>query len=199
MTEQTASQAGYAAHRGVSRKTVTIWKQKGLLVFTDGGEVDVVASDQLLLDQGGKRAAVTAGNAAPKAASKDRAAEEAADQLLSVEGRTFFSKAQAERMKENYLARLRQIEFDKAAGAVVETEDVVEAVIAEYAIVRNKLLAIGARIAPRAAVMRTAGEVKALVDREIALALEELTLDADGDADADDIRRSLRRKTRRAA
>lgn len=39
------SQAEFARHRGVSRKAVTGWKQKDLLVFSDAGLVDVEASE----------------------------------------------------------------------------------------------------------------------------------------------------------
>ncbi|NEU14653.1 hypothetical protein G3T14_21450 [Methylobacterium sp. BTF04] len=39
------SQADFARHRGVSRKAVTGWKQKDLLVFSDAGLIDVEASE----------------------------------------------------------------------------------------------------------------------------------------------------------
>lgn len=39
------SQAEFARHRGVSRKAVTGWKQKGLLVLTDTGLIDVEGSE----------------------------------------------------------------------------------------------------------------------------------------------------------
>ena len=38
-------QADFARRRGVSRKAVTGWKQKGLLVFSDVGLIDVEASE----------------------------------------------------------------------------------------------------------------------------------------------------------
>lgn len=39
------SQAEFARHRGVSRKAVTGWKQKDLLVFSEVGLIDVEASE----------------------------------------------------------------------------------------------------------------------------------------------------------
>jgi hypothetical protein len=39
------SQAEFARHRGVSRKAVTGWKQKDLLVFSEAGLIDVEASE----------------------------------------------------------------------------------------------------------------------------------------------------------
>ncbi|MCB1466796.1 MAG: hypothetical protein KDK08_06575 [Rhizobiaceae bacterium] len=47
------SQAEYARYRGVSRKTVTVWKHKGLLVLNGIGQVDVAATDRLQLDHFG--------------------------------------------------------------------------------------------------------------------------------------------------
>ena len=125
----------------------------------------------------------------------DRAAQKILDdQPISIDGRTFHSKAQAERMKENYLAKLRQIDFDRAAGAVVDIDDVVNIVVAEYQLVRNKLLALGARIAPRVAVMKSAEEVKALIDREVNSALEELAFDGDADGDLDEADEAVKRR-----
>jgi hypothetical protein len=39
------SQAEFARHRGVSRKAVTTWKQKGLLVLDGAGRVDVESTE----------------------------------------------------------------------------------------------------------------------------------------------------------
>ena len=50
---QFMSQAEYARYRGVSRKTVTVWKHKGLLVLNGIGQVDVAATDRLQLDHFG--------------------------------------------------------------------------------------------------------------------------------------------------
>ena len=44
----TVSQAEYARLRGVAKKTATIWKQKGFLILTADGGVDVEASDAKL-------------------------------------------------------------------------------------------------------------------------------------------------------
>ncbi|MEG3637662.1 hypothetical protein [Magnetococcus sp. PR-3] len=54
--ENLVSQADYARHRGVSRKTVTQWKREGILVL-NGAKVDMVASDRALAAAG--RASVT--------------------------------------------------------------------------------------------------------------------------------------------
>jgi len=46
------TQAEFARHRKVSRKTATVWKQKGLLVLTDEGRVDLGATDERLRAHG---------------------------------------------------------------------------------------------------------------------------------------------------
>ena len=42
------TQAEFARLNGVSRKTVTVWKQQGYCIMTAGGQVDVVASNKML-------------------------------------------------------------------------------------------------------------------------------------------------------
>ena len=87
--------------------------------------------------------------------------------------------AEARALKETYLARLRQLEFDLKSGEVAPIADVVSQVTSDYARVRNKLLGIGALTAPRLAITRSADEAKAIVDGAVHDALAELS---DGDA-----------------
>ena len=68
---------------------------------------------------------------------------ETAERIISAIGPTM-DQVEAERVKENYLALLRQLEYDTKSGAVVLVEDVTKAVAAEYAKVRTRLLAIPA-------------------------------------------------------
>lgn len=116
---------------------------------------------------------------------------QAVDRIMGSKGRHLWSKPEAERVKENYAALLRQLEYDRQSGLVVEIEDVALAVASEYALVRNKLQNIGSRIAPRVAVLRSAEEIKAIVDAEIAFALNELTVDVSGETDFGKLRESL--------
>jgi len=125
--------------------------------------------------------------------------EEAASRIIIAEGRAPHSKAEAERIKENYLALLRQLEYDRAAGSVAEIDDVVEAVVGEYATVRNKLLGIGSRVAHRISVMKSPEEVKALIDREVAQVLEELSLDGHGRRSTHELQRDIQDKFSQAA
>src|SRR5688500_6972656 len=169
MAKVFTNQRGYAVHRGVSAKEVTLWKQKGLLVFTKDGKVDQEASDFRMAQHGKK----FRGQEVPI----DKSAEDIAHQIVNIEGDAPHSKAEAERIKENYLALLRQIEYDREKQKVVPISEVVQAIADEYAKVRGRLLNISSRVSPRAAVLRTPELVKALIDEEVTLALDELTLD----------------------
>ena len=107
--------------------------------------------------------------------------EEAAERIVHIEGRAPFTLFEAQRIKENFLALTRQLEYDIAAAAVVPVADVQKAVATEYATVRGRLMSIAAEAAPRLAVLRTASECQALLDEVIAEVLENLTLDDDSD------------------
>lgn len=189
---QLTNQAGYAAHRGVSRKTVTGWKQRGLIVFADDGQVDVSATDAVLLEHGIRLPETLQGNVEATPATKPgETPEDAADRIVNGEGRAVWTKAEAERVKENYAALLKQLDYDRESGKVVEIDDVVVAVAAEYAVLRSRLLDIGSKVAPTVAVLKSADEIKAIIDAKVVEALTELTID-DGERDFGKLRESLR-------
>ncbi len=48
MASSFVTQAEFSRHRGVSRKTVSVWKVRGLLVLSPDGLIDVAASDRKL-------------------------------------------------------------------------------------------------------------------------------------------------------
>ena len=198
MPEQ-VTQAEFARLRGVSRKTVTQWKQDGLLSMSPDGRVNVEESEWLLADRpqsyrGGQTKAAPALEPAvrPVQIEADETPAEAAARIVAHDGAPY-AHAEAVRIKENYLALLRQLEFDLKSGAVVPIDVVIAVLVEQLAKVRNKVLGIGVRIAPRAAVLGSGDEVKALLDIVIALALEELTLDGGSDS-LDDLRAVLQER-----
>lgn len=89
---------------------------------------------------------------------------------------------EAKRRKMVAEAKLAEIEHDRQVGLVVLVEDALAGVMAEYTIVRNKLLGLGAKIAPRVFALRSPEEAKAVIDREVFQALEELTDDGNAPA-----------------
>ncbi len=194
------NQSAFAELHGVSRKTVTKWKERGWLVFA-GDEVDVEPSNALLKRYrrdgiGSVTQTVTHGDkVTTKRASKkvvtpsdaevtvraDETPADAAGRILAATGMDL-DYDEARCMKENYLALLNQLEYDQKSGLVVAVADVAKAVGDEYAKVRTKLLAIPAEQAPMIHRLRTVLEVQDALQEMIVHALEELTRDGVGGA-----------------
>lgn len=204
---KTATQTAFAKLRGVSGARVSQWKAKGLLSMTADGLVNVEESEWLLADRPQSYRGGTAkpnGPTLPEKLPPQRAVkaklqegetpEEAAERIVVEEGRAPYKLAEAVRIKENYLALLRQLEFDVKSGAVVPIDTVIAGIVEQSSRVRNKLLNIATRVAPRAAVLRTAEEVRALVEAEVTLVLQELTLDGQGHVSLDDVRGDIRER-----
>lgn len=187
-------QSEFAALHGVSRKTVTKWKERGWLVF-DGDNVNVEESNKLLKryrrdgapavtqavtqdEKGNKRKTVTQA-ASEVTLSAGESAEAAAERILTgaVE---LLSFDEARRFKENYLGLMAQLEYDRDSGLVVDVADVAKAVGTEYAKVRTRLLSIPAEQAPRLHRCKTPAELQDMLQEVITEALEELTRDGAG-------------------
>lgn len=164
---------------GVSKKTVTLWKQRGWLVMV-GDRVDIFKSNAILKKYrpDGIGQQVT-GNTPrkPKVTTRPgESAEDAAVRILTARGADM-DMDEARRVKENYLALLNQLEYDQKSSLVVEVADVAQAVGAEYAKVRTRLLAIPAEQAPRIHMLKTVTEVQDVLREIVTEALEELTKD----------------------
>lgn len=117
--------------------------------------------------------------------------EQAAARIVAEQGGELLSKAEAERLKENCLAQLRRIELERAEESVAPVDDMAAMIVAEYARLRTRLIAIPAKVASRAAALRSPSEVQALVATEINQALEELSFDGGGGS-GEDASRTLR-------
>jgi hypothetical protein len=104
--------------------------------------------------------------------------QEIAHQAVRIEGRAPYTLVEAERIKANYLALLRQLQYDRESGAVAPIDEIAAAVASEYAIVRNNLLGIPAKLAPRLCLLRSAEELRAALETEICEVLENLSADA---------------------
>ncbi|MBB4212752.1 hypothetical protein [Rhodothalassium salexigens] len=92
-------------------------------------------------------------------------------------GSELLTKFEAETVKENYLAALRKLEYDRAAETVVDVSAVAAAVAKEYAQVRTAMLAIPTSLAPRLAQMTDVAAVQALLSEAVTEALERLAYD----------------------
>lgn len=188
------NQSEFATLHGVSRKTVTKWKERGWLVF-EGAGLDVEASNALVAKyrRDGSDVVTQAGpgnkpllkTAAVTSALKrvtiqpGETVEQATTRILIATGADM-NLDEAKRVKENYLALREQLDYDRNARLVVAVEDVSRAVGDEYAKVRSRLLAIPSEHAPRISRLKTALEVQDALHGIIVDALEELTRDGDG-------------------
>ncbi|MBU9661868.1 hypothetical protein KTF22_08185 [Burkholderia multivorans] len=185
------NQSEFAALHGVSRKTVTKWKERGWLVFA-GNEVDVEESNKLLKryrrdgapavtqgvtrsSEGNSRKTVTQA-ASEVTLRPDESADEAAERILTGNVQLLnFDEARC--LKENYLGLKAQLEYDRDSGQVVDVSEVAKAVATEYAKVRTRLLSIPAEQAPRLHRCKTPAELQDMLQEVITEALEELTRD----------------------
>lgn len=198
----TETQSAFARRRGVSKAAVAKWKAQGLLSMTADGLVEIEESEWRLEDRpssnrGGKTKPaliepVSQRPAAPLSIAQDETPADAAERIVRETGAPY-THAEAVRIKENYLALLRQLEFDQKSGAVVPIDLVIAVLVEQLAKVRNKVLGIAVRVAPRAAILKSSEEVRDLIDTEAALALEELTLDDRG-LGLDDLRSVLQER-----
>lgn len=100
---------------------------------------------------------------------------QAAQKLMEEGG--VLSIPDAERMKENYLARLRQLEYEQKAGALVPADMVTKLVGAEYAKVRTRLMAIPSERSPALHRCATILELQDALMGAIVEALQELSAD----------------------
>lgn len=125
------NQSDFAKLHGVSRKTVTNWKARGWLVSARG-VIDVDASNSQLERY---RKSVTQpkkscqgngsgnkGDSLPNPlpiAPDDETPEQTATRILGAEG-AGMSLDEARRVKENYLALLHQLDYERKSGELVE-------------------------------------------------------------------------------
>lgn len=194
------SQADFARRREVSRKSVTTWKSKGLLVFSDAGDVDVDASEWNL-DQrpptyrggvthrpvrkvtGNKNRTQVTASANPDAMHGRQKIPAPADSPemdpdlgagadLDLAGSNL-PMPEAVRRKENYLGLLRKRELEISNGEWVRVEDVGKTVEREYSVVRERLLAIPGKLAAKL-VDRDRTAIELALFEEISEALSEL-------------------------
>lgn len=154
---QTGNQAAFAAYKDVSRQTVTDWKKRGLLVFSNDREVDFLATDQRLADHGIRQ---------PRDSNLT--------ELTAIDGVELWSRADAETVKENYAARLKQLEFERESALVVTVDEAARHIVDELGIVRQRCSSIGAEVAPELVDMTSASEIKALIDAAVVRALADL-------------------------
>jgi hypothetical protein len=156
------NQSEFAALHGVSRKTVTKWKERGWLVFA-GDAIDVKASNANLkryrrdglpdvtqpaakTGKGNKRQSVTQ---AAKGVTLEagESAGEIANQILS-SGVELLNFDQARCLKENYLGLMAQLEYERKSGSLVELDTATAILFEEFRAQRDAWLNWPSRVGP---------------------------------------------------
>jgi hypothetical protein len=167
----TMSQAEFSRLHSVSRKTVTSWKQKGLLVLDEAGKVVVEASNKALAANGyrvtGEQPGVT--DAVSEEASPELTNEEIAALQVYAEGNAPLDFVEARRVKENYLALLRQLEYETKAGRLVDAESSRALFAKRWSDERKALEDWPSRVAPQLAAKFSADPVALRVALEEAV------------------------------
>jgi len=183
------TQSKFADRRGVSRKAVTDWKNKGLLVIAEDGRVDVDASEWNLDQRPAKYRGgvahrpsrvlpadkVTGNKPLPPKAERPAPAPDGAEPLAGDDADTSpnLSMAEAVRRKENFIGLKHRLEYETAQKEWVRVEDVGALVEGEYATVRERLLVIPGKIAASLVGLDRAA-IDDIIRREVTEALNEL-------------------------
>lgn len=211
------NQAEFARLMDVSRKTVTTWKAANLLVLA-GGLVDVEASKKVLQkyrrdgvpsvtsDTAKSRKKSPPGNSAgnakkrapgntaqpPKTPRKrpppePDSLEWEAERELELRGANL-SLVEAKRVKENYLALLRELEYQERTGSLVDLDLVKRVLFEEHRAQRDAWLNWPARVGPLIAALfdleadKVVGALNEHVHKHI-IQLGEPALDLDAEQD----------------
>lgn len=168
---------------GVSHTAIAKAKKSGHLAVLANGNVSAEALDKWL---SGRRA--PRGNQVSRVAAGGTYSPVETDEQLEcaiaalTAGGTFLDRAKAELHRDSYVARMRQLQFEREAGKVVEVEHVSRIVGESLARVRTRLLAAPAERAPDLHRCKTVMEVQAMLTEIISEALEELVSETDFDA-----------------
>src|SRR4051794_24306668 len=105
--------SAFATKHDVTRQTASAWRKAGLVVPATG-PVDVAASEANL-----KTRSKTRRGGTTKGPVADDVVDAAAAQVLRESGAPY-SKHEAERIKENYIAKIRQLEYERDSLTVIE-------------------------------------------------------------------------------
>ncbi|ECZ8127634.1 hypothetical protein F8606_21745 [Salmonella enterica] len=152
------NQAEFARRHGVSRKTVTQWKERGWLVM-NGREIDVEASETMLEKY---RKTVIREDVLPEeermsptdddayqddGGGEDMSPDKVAERIMLATGATM-SLDEARRVKENYLALLTKLEYQQKEGDLVDLTEAKEVLFTCARQSRDAWMNWPARVAP---------------------------------------------------
>ncbi|PHM22659.1 hypothetical protein [Xenorhabdus budapestensis] len=146
------NQSDFAKLHGVSRKTITVWKSRGWLVM-EGDEIDVDASNANIERY---RKSPSTAETKPKLKkekkqhvdeSVDESPTQTAERLIREIGADM-SFDEARRIKENFLALLTKLEYEKEDGQLIELSVAESILFTEFRGQRDAWMNWPSRIAP---------------------------------------------------
>ena len=156
------SQAEYARHRRVNRSYISRLAKRGILVLR-GKLVDVAASDAVLDDRPVE--------VEPVASALPRPQPE------TVASTQPTSYGQAKTIEMVFKARLKKLEFEVRSGKLIPSDEVKVKWFVIVRQIRDKLLAMPAKLAPQLAALSDVRQVRELLDTEITALLRALQED----------------------
>ncbi len=165
--EKFISRAEFAKLRRVSRKTVTVWRQRGYVVLAANGLIDVSTTNALL---DARLPVYRGGVAKPNPNAKSASRRQSVPCAKGV-----WTLAEAQRRKENAAARLRQLDYERLVAQYVPASDAIVALKVIRETIRERLMRIGGDAAPRLLNQRSAEEVKRIIDEVVHRALSDLS------------------------
>jgi hypothetical protein len=172
----------FARLHGVAKSAVTKWSQHGLLVRYPDGSIDIERSNALLAqrprryrggkarDAGGKPESESNGNGAA-----DTSLELGDISIEQIARATGWSLAEAQRVKETFLALLRVQEYQTKAGELLPRDKNRLFVMDLFLRVRTRMLAMPAGLAAPLHALKTVAEIRARLDDAVNDILAELS------------------------
>ncbi|MBJ9163385.1 hypothetical protein I5485_13195 [Citrobacter farmeri] len=144
------NQSQYAQHSGVDRKTIGRWIKAGRFIVMDGDLIDVEASDAALKkNRDGKdpRASNAKKMKAQTVRDDSNEIEDAARNIILTEGANL-SREEAARIRENYMALLAKLQYEKDSGQTIELVAAEEVLFNSFRQQRDAWLNWPSRVAP---------------------------------------------------
>src|SRR5512133_3684161 len=158
------TQADYSRHRNVNRSHISRLAKRGILVMR-GKLVDVAASDAVLDDK-------PVDHVLPDSHAAAQSTRPPADAGGPVAQPGSFAQARTAEMV--FRARLRKLEFETKTGRFLSADEVKVKWYTVVRQIRDKLLAMPAKLAPQLAALSDPAAIRDLLDAEIIALLKSL-------------------------
>lgn len=145
------NQSQYAQHSGVDRKTIGRWIKAGRFIVMDGDLIDVEASDAALKrNRDGKDPRASNAKKKKTPAVVDDVGDELEDtarKIILTEGADL-TREEAARVRENYMALLAKLQYEKDSGQTIELVAAEEILFNAFRQQRDAWMNWPSRVAP---------------------------------------------------